>query len=150
MSQLTKEQYKQLLQLRKSEEAMFYELVKQGQITGDRRPRDIIESLPINNKRAHYLLEKWSDKGLYDYGVAIDLGWLEHYPPVVTPATSSWSWVGVPSFSQAAYKLAQGHPIRSIDTESGAIDVFENFKELSRLGYYELDKDWEYLTSEEE
>jgi hypothetical protein len=27
-------------------------------------------------KRAYYLLEKWSEKDWYDYGVALDLGWL--------------------------------------------------------------------------
>jgi hypothetical protein len=30
----------------------------------------------IPYKRAWYLLEKWSDRGLYDYGVTSDLGWL--------------------------------------------------------------------------
>ncbi|MFW5988576.1 MAG: hypothetical protein ACOCQA_03995 [bacterium] len=38
--------------------------------------RDIIAHSPINKKRAYYLLEKWSNKGYYDYGVSIDLGWL--------------------------------------------------------------------------
>jgi hypothetical protein len=27
-------------------------------------------------KQAHRTLEKWSAKGLYDYGVALDLGWI--------------------------------------------------------------------------
>jgi hypothetical protein len=27
-------------------------------------------------KQAHRTLEKWTRKGLYDYGVAIDLGWI--------------------------------------------------------------------------
>jgi hypothetical protein len=42
-------------------------------------PREIINepNFPINPKRALYLLDKWSGKGLYDYGVALDLGWLE-------------------------------------------------------------------------
>lgn len=39
--------------------------------------RDVIVATGINRKRAHYLLEKWSNKGWYDYGVAVDLGWLE-------------------------------------------------------------------------
>jgi len=38
--------------------------------------RDIIAHSPINNKRAYYLLEKWSNKELYEYGTTIDLGWL--------------------------------------------------------------------------
>jgi hypothetical protein len=27
-------------------------------------------------KRAMYLLDKWADKGWYEYGVSVDLGWL--------------------------------------------------------------------------
>ena len=27
-------------------------------------------------KQAWATLEKWTDKGLYDYGVALDLGWI--------------------------------------------------------------------------
>ena len=42
-------------------------------------PRDIIRILEeygqIHHKRAWYLLGKWSDKGLYTYGVTLDLGW---------------------------------------------------------------------------
>lgn len=43
------------------------------------RPRDLInkDGFYIVTKRAWYLLEKWSGKGLYNYGVALDLGWLE-------------------------------------------------------------------------
>lgn len=72
---MNKEKYKRLLQMRKSEEMMFYFLVKMGEkekVT----PREIIKKMPINEKRAHYLLQKWSDKGLYDYGVSLDLGWI--------------------------------------------------------------------------
>ncbi len=41
-------------------------------------PRELIYSgtVAINHKRAKYLLEKWCDKGWYDYGVTLDLGWL--------------------------------------------------------------------------
>ena len=31
---------------------------------------------PINKKRACYLLEKWTSKGWYDYGVNLMAGWL--------------------------------------------------------------------------
>lgn len=41
-------------------------------------PRDIYERLGINYKRACYILEKWSKKGWYDWGVSIDMGWLEN------------------------------------------------------------------------
>jgi hypothetical protein len=41
-------------------------------------PRDLINEpgFNIHYKRAWYLLEKWSNRGLYDYGVTSDLGWL--------------------------------------------------------------------------
>lgn len=40
--------------------------------------RNLIQSedFPIHHKRAWYLLEKWSDRGWYDYGVNLELGWL--------------------------------------------------------------------------
>ena len=40
--------------------------------------RDIINSneCPVQYKRAWYILEKWSAKDLYTYGVTLDLGWL--------------------------------------------------------------------------
>lgn len=41
-------------------------------------PRDLIrrETFDMNYKRAWYLLDKWSRKGWYEYGVTLDLGWL--------------------------------------------------------------------------
>jgi hypothetical protein len=40
--------------------------------------RDLIneEGFYIHYKRAWYLLKKWSSYGWYNYGVALDLGWL--------------------------------------------------------------------------
>ncbi len=43
-------------------------------------PRDVIEDMlqkgMINSpKQAWATLKKWSKKGLYDYGVSLDLGW---------------------------------------------------------------------------
>ncbi|MGG4434508.1 hypothetical protein AAXE64_08100 [Priestia megaterium] len=69
---MNKEQYKKLLALRKSEEEMFYQLIKLTK----KSPRELINILPIHHKRAWYLLEKWSDQGRYDYGVNLELGWL--------------------------------------------------------------------------
>lgn len=42
-------------------------------------PRDIINILSqfINYKRCWYFLEKWSNKGFYNYGTTLDLGWFE-------------------------------------------------------------------------
>lgn len=33
--------------------------------------------LGMHRKRVWYLAEKWSRKGWYEYGVAVDMGWLE-------------------------------------------------------------------------
>lgn len=46
----------------------------------DKYVRDLIDELheagKLHYKRAWYLLDKWSLKGWYDYGVTLDLGWL--------------------------------------------------------------------------
>lgn len=49
--------------------------VSEGHIVN---PRFLIneEGFPIPYKRALYLLGKWCDKGWYQYGVSLDLGWL--------------------------------------------------------------------------
>jgi hypothetical protein len=38
-------------------------------------PRDAAVRLGIPEKRKMYLCEKWSTKGVYEYGVTADLGW---------------------------------------------------------------------------
>jgi len=47
---------------------------------GYKTPRDIIEEMLLKEmiktpKQAWATLEKWSGKGLYEYGVCLDLGW---------------------------------------------------------------------------
>lgn len=41
--------------------------------------RDIVGMFDgvIHHKRCWYLLKKWSSKGIYNYGVSLDLGWFE-------------------------------------------------------------------------
>jgi hypothetical protein len=41
--------------------------------------RDLIEIINyiIPNKRCWYYLQKWSEKGYYNYGVTLDSGWFE-------------------------------------------------------------------------
>lgn len=39
-------------------------------------PRDLPLAQIMPYKRVLFLLEKWTDKGWYDYGVSLDLGWL--------------------------------------------------------------------------
>lgn len=40
-----------------------------------RWPRDAAAALGIPYGRAEYLCEKWARKGIYEYGVAAQLGW---------------------------------------------------------------------------
>ena len=35
------------------------------------------EILHMNHKRMWYILHKWTKKGWYDWGVSVELGWLE-------------------------------------------------------------------------
>lgn len=49
------------------------------------RVRDVIASLDINEKRALYLLDKWSDRGWYEWGVVIDGGWFTPEAPSQHP-----------------------------------------------------------------
>lgn len=46
--------------------------------TKRKTPRELIyaDGFPMHYNRAGYILEKWADKGWYDYGVNIELGWL--------------------------------------------------------------------------
>ncbi len=51
-----------------------------GLMTGA-SPRDTIAKMVdlrmiVSEKEAHATLVKWSERGLYDYGVSVDLGWL--------------------------------------------------------------------------
>lgn len=56
----------------KTDERRLLRLVADGV-----KPRDAGEALGIPWKRVAYICEKWSRKGWYDYGVTVDLGWLE-------------------------------------------------------------------------
>jgi len=67
----------------KKDEQWFFNLVKKrvgvaggiGRLTD---AREIINTpkFPIHYKRAWYLLEKWTCRGWYEYGVTLDLGWM--------------------------------------------------------------------------
>lgn len=71
---MNKLQYQRLLKIRESEEYLFYLAIKHK--TEDESVRDLINRLPIHHKRAWYLLSKFIDKGVYEYGVSLDTGWL--------------------------------------------------------------------------
>lgn len=38
--------------------------------------RTLVGETGLPKKRAYYLLSKWADKGWYDYGTSLDLGWM--------------------------------------------------------------------------
>ena len=38
--------------------------------------RDIGKEMGMHPKRINYLCEKWTQKGRYEYGTCVDLGWL--------------------------------------------------------------------------
>ena len=42
-------------------------------------PRRVAQVLGIHPKRCRYICGKWADKGIYDYGVSVDMGWLEPF-----------------------------------------------------------------------
>jgi hypothetical protein len=67
--------------MKKSDEIYFWNHIKKEvglYGSAGNSPRDIInkEGFSMHHKRAWYLLEKWADKGWYDCGVVLDLGWI--------------------------------------------------------------------------
>lgn len=63
--------------MQKDDEKLLYQTIR-ARTTKDDAPyvRDVVNELGINEKRASYILEKWSEKGIYDYGVSPFAGWL--------------------------------------------------------------------------
>lgn len=61
----------------KYDEAVFLHLVATK--SAGATVRDVINSdaCTVNYKRCWYYLEKWTRKGWYNYGVSLDMGWLE-------------------------------------------------------------------------
>lgn len=58
-------------------EREFFEIAKENRENG-KSVRQTISEIGddvLPHKRAWYWLEKWSRKGIYDYGVTVDLGW---------------------------------------------------------------------------
>jgi hypothetical protein len=58
---------------KRDDEVQLWESFGKG--TPHRTPREANRELGIPWRRVEYLCEKWCDKGVYDYGVAADLGW---------------------------------------------------------------------------
>lgn len=42
---------------------------------GSKSVRQLLEDQSLPEKKALKILEKWSDKDLYEYGTTLDLGW---------------------------------------------------------------------------
>ena len=70
---MDKLKYNKLLNLRLSQEMLFYKLIS---LMKDKTVQDVIEITQISRKRAIYILQKWCYKGYYDYGTNIEYGWL--------------------------------------------------------------------------
>lgn len=62
----------------KEDEQIFLINLQNMTIPGKKIPRvrELILEMDMNEKRAVYILDKWTSKGLYDYGVSILCGWL--------------------------------------------------------------------------
>ncbi len=62
------------------EDYLWERVAPVGHLTGHMRVRDTIDSMVDSKmisspKQAWATLEKWVEKGWYDYGVTLDLGW---------------------------------------------------------------------------
>lgn len=59
---------------------------------------NIFESLGFSYKQLMYYVRKWSDRGFYDYGTTLDLGWFEfdkltgEYKRIYDSMTSTDGW----------------------------------------------------------
>lgn len=59
---------------------------------------NIFERLGFSYKQLMYYVKKWSDRGFYDYGVTLDLGWFEfgkltgEYKQIYDSMTSTDGW----------------------------------------------------------
>lgn len=63
-----------------AEDYLWERIPVAGQHQGQPSPREVIaemhqQGMIQSPKQAWRTLEKWSGKGLYDYGVSLDLGW---------------------------------------------------------------------------
>ena len=61
----------------KPDETALYEAIKQRGKSMNPSVWEIVKSLGMNEKRAAYILNKWTDKGKYNWGVNVFYGWLE-------------------------------------------------------------------------
>lgn len=50
-------------------------------------PRDLWRITGINRKRMDFILQKWADRGWYNYGVNVEMGWMEADGMGILPET---------------------------------------------------------------
>ena len=55
----------------KTDELALWDAVAAGEW-----PRDAGKRLRIHPRRVGFLCAKWSRRGIYDYGVVVDMGWV--------------------------------------------------------------------------
>lgn len=62
----------------KNDEKQLLEILQHRSSNDHNQPyvRQIVYDLNMNEKRAVYILEKWANKGWYEYGVNVLAGWL--------------------------------------------------------------------------
>ena len=59
----------------KADELALWEALLAGE-----KPRYAAQRLGIHHRRVWWLCRKWSERGMYDWGVVHDLGWVETKP----------------------------------------------------------------------
>lgn len=57
-------------------ERELWEWIAEGRMARDKITAMVREKRIENRLQAQRTLEKWGEKGLYDWGVAVDMGWL--------------------------------------------------------------------------
>lgn len=62
----------------KNDEREFLQWLQKRTLEDPNQPyvRQLILDMGMNEKRAAYICEKWTNKGWYDYGVNVLAGWL--------------------------------------------------------------------------
>lgn len=107
--------------------------------------RDIINILGVagvSHKQLLYFLRKWSGKGFYNYGVSLDLGWLEtdklsgYYSDLYTLASmSADSYPFALTAHHIGYKEAkemQQQFNKAFSSKPEPVSFFDKVKELMR------------------
>lgn len=120
----------------------FILVVKYGKRISVRDIINILGAAGVSQKQLLYFLRKWSGKGFYNYGVSLDLGWLEtdklsgNYSDLYTLANSSAdSYPFAIMGRHIGYKEAkesQQHFNTALSSKHKPVSFFDKVKELMR------------------